>query len=131
MDLGIAIPLPTDGKNGPIILALLVFIGLVLPMGLAAWFLFSSSKYMGPNQIMQDTLNIFLRHAFLTFGRALKKRYPRVVVCSQVSLCQALFGVHMVLHRVGQKEDTVVSFVGHTTFCIRPVKICGVEKDNV
>ena len=62
MDLGIAIPLPTDGKNGPIILALLVFVGLILPMGLAAWFLFSSSKYMGPNQIMQETLNIFLRY---------------------------------------------------------------------
>ena len=61
MDLGIAIPLPTDGANGPIVLALLVFVGLVLPMGLAAWFLFSSSKYMGPNQIMQETLNIFLR----------------------------------------------------------------------
>ena len=61
MDLGIAIPLPTDGANGPVVLALLVFVGLVLPMGLAAWFLFSSSKYMGPNQIMQETLNIFLR----------------------------------------------------------------------
>jgi hypothetical protein len=61
MDMGIAIPLPTSGQNGPIILALLVFIGLVLPMGVAAWFLFSSSKYMGPNQIMQETLDIFVR----------------------------------------------------------------------
>jgi len=59
MDMGIAIPLPTGGENGPIILALLVFIGLVLPMGVAAWFLFSSSKFMGPNQIMQETINIF------------------------------------------------------------------------
>lgn len=74
MDLGIAIPLPTDGANGPIVLALLVFVGLVLPMGLAAWFLFSSSKYMGPNQIMQETLNIFLRWESCTLFSGFTKR---------------------------------------------------------
>lgn len=66
MDIGIALPswLMADDKNGPIILAALVVVGIVLPLGAAAWFLFSSSKYMGPNQIMQETLDIFIRSGF-------------------------------------------------------------------
>ena len=63
MDIGIALPawLMSNDKNGPIILAMLVIVGVVLPLGAAAWFLFSSSKFMGPNQIMQETIDIFIR----------------------------------------------------------------------
>ena len=63
IEMGIALPswLIGNDKNGPLILAMLVGFGVLLPLCFAAWFLFSSSKLMGPNQIMHETLEIFFR----------------------------------------------------------------------
>ena len=52
-----------DKKSAPLKLALLVGCGILLPLGVAAWFLFRTQKYHGPNNVAQETLDIFCRHA--------------------------------------------------------------------
>ena len=52
-----------DKKSAPLKLALLVGCGIMLPLGVAAWFLFRTQKYHGPNNVAQETLDIFCRHA--------------------------------------------------------------------
>ena len=61
--MGIALPswIMGNDSNGPLILAALVVIGIVLPLGAAAWFLFSSSQYTGSNQIMAETFEMLTR----------------------------------------------------------------------
>ena len=49
------------GSNGPLVLAGLIVLGIILPLGTAAWFLFSSSQFAGPNQIMAQTFEMLLR----------------------------------------------------------------------
>ena len=49
-----------DKRTAPIILASLVGCGILLPLIAAAYFLMSSNKYMGPNNIMGETINIFI-----------------------------------------------------------------------
>lgn len=50
-----------DKKSAPLKLALLVGCGIMLPLGVAAWFLFRTQKYHGPNNVAQETLDIFCR----------------------------------------------------------------------
>ena len=52
-----------DKKSAPLKLALLVGCGIMLPLGVAAWFLFRTQKYHGPNNVAQETLDIFCRCA--------------------------------------------------------------------
>ncbi len=52
-----------DRKSAPVKLALLVGCGILLPLGVAAWFLFRTQKYHGPNNVAQETLDIFCRRA--------------------------------------------------------------------
>lgn len=63
VDMGIALPswIMGNESNGPLILAALVMVGIVLPLGAAAWFLLSSSKFSGPNQVMAQTIEMFVR----------------------------------------------------------------------
>ena len=53
-----------DKKSAPLKLALLVGCGIMLPLGVAAWFLFRTQKYHGPNNVAQETLDIFCRCAW-------------------------------------------------------------------
>jgi translocation protein SEC63 len=71
LNLGVALPewlLKNDAKAAPFVLIALVFMGILLPLGVAACFLMSSNQYAGPNNVMRETLDIFLRCAS-TFSR--------------------------------------------------------------
>jgi translocation protein SEC63 len=62
MNLGVALPewmFTKDSKAAPLMLLVLVGGGIILPMALMSWYMLSSSKFTGPNQIMNDTLAIF------------------------------------------------------------------------
>ncbi len=65
LDLGIALPewmFMQDNRSAPIMLLALVFGGILLPLGAAACYIFRSNKFMGPNNVMQETIEIFLRY---------------------------------------------------------------------
>lgn len=62
MNLGVALPewmFTKDSKAAPLMLLLLVGGGILAPMAFMSWYMLSSSKFTGPNQIMNDTLAIF------------------------------------------------------------------------
>jgi hypothetical protein len=66
LSMGVALPewlLSQDAKAAPFVLISLVFVAIILPLGIAAWFLMNSNQYMGPNNVMRETLNAFLRCA--------------------------------------------------------------------
>ncbi|RMZ57290.1 hypothetical protein APUTEX25_004124 [Auxenochlorella protothecoides] len=48
-----------DKNTAPIILLVLLFGGIVLPLGLAAWYLTRSNKYTGPNQLLHETIMLY------------------------------------------------------------------------
>jgi len=64
--MGIALPdwlLDAKSRRAPMVLAGLVFGGILLPLGIAACYLLSANKYIGPNGIMEETYDFFLRCA--------------------------------------------------------------------
>ena len=64
--MGIALPdwlLDAKSRSAPMVLAGLVFGGILLPLGIAACYLLSANKYVGPNGIMEETYDFFLRCA--------------------------------------------------------------------
>ena len=64
--MGLALPewlLDSQSKSAPLILAGLVFGGILLPLIAAACYLMSANKYVGPNGIMEETFDYFLRQA--------------------------------------------------------------------
>ena len=64
--MGIALPdwlLDAKSRSAPMVLAGLVFGGILLPLGIAACYLLSANKYVGPNGIMEETFDFFLRCA--------------------------------------------------------------------
>lgn len=63
MNLGIALPqwmFSKDKKAAPLMLLGLVGGGILLPLGLMSWYMLSSSKFTGPNQILNETYGIFM-----------------------------------------------------------------------
>ena len=67
--MGIALPdwlLDAKSRSAPMVLAGLVFGGILLPLGFAACYLLSANKYVGPNGIMEETYDLFARCAACT-----------------------------------------------------------------
>ena len=63
MNIGVALPswmFSNDRRVAPLMLLALVVVGIVLPLGLMAWYMLRSDQYHGPNGIMTDTLAIYL-----------------------------------------------------------------------
>lgn len=63
INLGVALPdwmFAKDKKAAPLMLLGLVGCGILLPLGIMSWYMLSSSKFTGPNQIMNDTYPIFM-----------------------------------------------------------------------
>lgn len=63
INLGVALPdwmFAKDKKAAPLMLLGLVGCGILLPLGIMSWYMLSSSKFTGPNQIMNDTFQIFI-----------------------------------------------------------------------
>ena len=68
LNLGVALPewiFSQDKRAAPVILISLVGLCILLPLVGAACFLLSTNKYLGPNGVMQETLEIFCRWAGL------------------------------------------------------------------
>lgn len=92
VDIGLALPkilMGNDG-NGPLVLAVLVILGIVLPLGVAAWFLFSSSKFSGPNQVMAETLHMFVRWQPWPIYKYCSQRSGTTIILLSRKICQTL-----------------------------------------
>lgn len=64
LDIGIALPewiFSKDRNTAPLVLAGLVLFGILLPLGVASWYLLRSNKFTGPNHVMHETMNIYFR----------------------------------------------------------------------
>ena len=48
-------------QRAPLVLALLVVLGIVMPLCVAARYLMTSTRYAGPNSVMAETMEIFFR----------------------------------------------------------------------
>jgi translocation protein SEC63 len=77
MNLGVALPswmFSKDKKAAPLMLLGLVGCGILLPLGLMSWYMLSSSKFTGPNQIMNDTFPIFMYSKFCVKESQVRER---------------------------------------------------------
>ncbi len=67
MNIGVALPewmFNKDSKTAPLLLLGLVGVGILLPLSLISWHMLSSSKFSGPNNIMNDTMMYFLHSKY-------------------------------------------------------------------
>ncbi|EIE19320.1 hypothetical protein COCSUDRAFT_48909 [Coccomyxa subellipsoidea C-169] len=67
LNMGVALPewiFSRDKHAAPVILISLIGICILLPLIVAACYLLRSNKYMGPNNVATETLEIFLRSKF-------------------------------------------------------------------
>jgi translocation protein SEC63 len=63
MNIGVALPdwmFAKDKKMAPIMLFCLVFVGILLPLAVASWYMLNSNRYIGANNIMQETLGFYM-----------------------------------------------------------------------
>jgi translocation protein SEC63 len=63
MSVSVALPewfFSKDKQTAPLILLVLLFGGIVTPLGIAAWYLMGTQKFVGPNQLMEETIQLFL-----------------------------------------------------------------------
>lgn len=66
LDIGIALPewiFSKDRNTAPLVLGGLVGLGILLPLGIASWYLLRSNKLVGPNNIMYETVEIYAKSA--------------------------------------------------------------------
>ncbi|WIA39826.1 hypothetical protein OEZ86_013276 [Tetradesmus obliquus] len=85
MNLGVALPswmFSKDKKAAPLMLLGLVGCGILLPLGLMSWYMLSSSKFTGPNQIMNDTFPIFMYSKFCVKESQSLVRIPETLMCA-------------------------------------------------
>jgi len=64
LDIGIALPewiFSKDRNTAPLVLGGLVGLGILLPLGVASWYLLRSNKFTGPNNVMHETMEIYFR----------------------------------------------------------------------
>lgn len=64
LDIGIALPewiFSKDRNTAPLVLGGLVGLGILLPLGIASWYLLRSNKFTGPNNVMHETMEIYFR----------------------------------------------------------------------
>ena len=62
VSLSVALPewfFNKDKEAAPAILLTLLLGGIVLPLGLAAWYMGRSQRYVGPNEVLQETIMIY------------------------------------------------------------------------
>ncbi len=63
MNVGVALPsfmFAKDKKAAPVVLLALVGCGILLPLVAVSWYMFNANKFTGPNNVMHETLAIFL-----------------------------------------------------------------------
>ncbi|KAF8055125.1 ERDJ2A [Scenedesmus sp. PABB004] len=85
MNLGVALPdwmFAKDKKAAPLMLLGLVGCGILLPLGLMTWYMLSSSKFSGPNGIMNDTFAIFMYSKQCIKESQSVVRIPETLLCA-------------------------------------------------
>eukprot|EP00775_Hariotina_reticulata_P009185 gene9185-9351_t len=85
INLGVALPdwmFAKDKKAAPLMLLALVGGGILLPLGLMSWYMLSSSKFSGPNQIHNDTFLIFLHSKYNIKESQSLVRIPETLLCA-------------------------------------------------
>lgn len=85
MTVSVALPewfFSKDKQTAPLILLVLLFGGIVTPLGIAAWYLMSTQKYVGPNQLMEETLALFLDPRYGIKASQALGRIPETLVCA-------------------------------------------------
>jgi hypothetical protein len=117
MNLGVALPswmFSKDKKAAPLMLLGLVGCGILLPLGLMSWYMLSSSKFTGPNQIMNDTFPIFMYSKFCVKESQVRQRCTGLV---EGRLFSRLWWVwrRKVLRQVAEPEEGVMPAVD--VFC--------------
>lgn len=79
VSLSVALPewfFSKDKEAAPAILLTLLLGGIVLPLGLAAWYMGRSQRYAGPNEVLHDTL---LHYSHPKFGIKQKQGVSRLL----------------------------------------------------
>eukprot|EP00878_Enallax_costatus_P024760 GHUV01026445.1.p1 GENE.GHUV01026445.1~~GHUV01026445.1.p1 ORF type:complete len:636 (+),score=256.18 GHUV01026445.1:447-2354(+) len=85
INLGVALPdwmFAKDKKAAPLMLLGLVGCGILLPLGIMSWYMLSSSKFTGPNQIMNDTFGIFIHSKYAIKESQSLTRIPETLLCA-------------------------------------------------
>eukprot|EP00879_Flechtneria_rotunda_P003234 GHRR01003457.1.p1 GENE.GHRR01003457.1~~GHRR01003457.1.p1 ORF type:complete len:707 (+),score=247.45 GHRR01003457.1:307-2427(+) len=85
MNLGVALPewmFAKDKKAAPLMLLGLVGCGILLPLVLMSWYMLSSSKFTGPNQIMNETYSMFMYSKYNIKESQSIVRIPETLLCA-------------------------------------------------
>lgn len=83
LDIGIALPewiFSKDRNTAPLVLGGLVGLGILLPLGVAAWYLLRSNKFTGPNNVMHETMEIYFRSPLAVKESQGLSRIPETLV---------------------------------------------------
>lgn len=65
--MGVALPsfmFAKDKSAAPLMLLALVGVGILLPLVLASWYMLSSNRFSGPNNVMQETLAFYFHSKY-------------------------------------------------------------------
>ncbi|PSC67052.1 dnaJ ERDJ2A [Micractinium conductrix] len=85
MTVSVALPewfFSKDKQTAPLILLVLLFGGIVTPLGMAAWYLMGTQKFVGPNQLMEETLLLFMDPRYGIKASQALGRLPETLVCA-------------------------------------------------
>ncbi|MEW5311206.1 MAG: hypothetical protein WDW38_002940 [Sanguina aurantia] len=85
MNVGVALPewiFPKDKRAAAMMLLVLVGVGILLPMALVSWHMLSSTKFSGPNGVMQETLALYYHSKFNVKESQSLVRIPETLVCA-------------------------------------------------
>lgn len=85
MSVSVALPewfFSKDKQTAPLILLVLLFGGIVAPLGIAAWYLMGTQKYVGANQVMEETQALFLDSRYGVKASQALGRIPETMVCA-------------------------------------------------
>ncbi|GFH31320.1 molecular chaperone, partial [Haematococcus lacustris] len=98
MNIGVALPSWVFAKEkgmAPLMLIALVFCGILLPLIVASWYMLSSNRFTGPNNIMQETIAFYLHSKFNVKESQSLVRIPETLVCSMEFITLATPSDHM------------------------------------
>mmetsp|Transcript_2646 Transcript_2646/g.4510 ORF Transcript_2646/g.4510 Transcript_2646/m.4510 type:complete len:749 (+) Transcript_2646:96-2342(+) len=85
VNVGVALPsfmFAKDSKMAPLMLLALVGVGILLPLVAASWYMLSSNRFSGPNNVMQETLAFYFHSKFCVKESQALVRIPETLVCA-------------------------------------------------
>eukprot|EP00197_Chlamydomonas_leiostraca_P010453 CAMPEP_0202862194 /NCGR_PEP_ID=MMETSP1391-20130828/3321_1 /ASSEMBLY_ACC=CAM_ASM_000867 /TAXON_ID=1034604 /ORGANISM="Chlamydomonas leiostraca, Strain SAG 11-49" /LENGTH=714 /DNA_ID=CAMNT_0049541695 /DNA_START=168 /DNA_END=2313 /DNA_ORIENTATION=+ len=85
VNVGVALPewvFAKDKKVAPLMLLGLVGCGILLPLVVASWYMLSSNRFAGPNNIMAETLAFYYHSKYSVKESQSLVRIPETLVCA-------------------------------------------------